>query len=83
MRADGLYKDALHLIDKGKIVLANNFINAHTPSTKCFLNQECISKPTSNSLEVDQQILQDDRVKFYFYATLTYIDCKIGSQTCR
>ena len=26
MRADGLYKDALHLIDKGKIVLANNFI---------------------------------------------------------
>ena len=26
IRADGLYKDALHLIDKGKIVLANNFI---------------------------------------------------------
>ena len=26
IRADCLYKDGLHLIDKGKIVLANNFI---------------------------------------------------------
>ena len=33
IRADCLYKDGLHLIDKGKIVLANNFfIN---------LNQNC------------------------------------------
>ena len=44
IRADCLYKDGLHLIDKGKIVLANNFIinlnqnffnNAHTPFTRC------------------------------------------------
>ena len=26
IRADGLYKDGLHLLDKGKIVLGNNFI---------------------------------------------------------
>ena len=26
IRADCLYKDSLHLLDKGKIVLANNFI---------------------------------------------------------
>ena len=26
IRADGLYKDGLHLLDKGKIVWANNFI---------------------------------------------------------
>ena len=45
IRADCLHKDGLHLIDKGKIVLANNFIinlnqiffnNAHTPFTRCF-----------------------------------------------
>ena len=26
IKADCLYKDVLHLLDKGKIVLANNFI---------------------------------------------------------
>ena len=43
IRAEGLYKDGLHLLDKGKIVLANNFIinlnkkilTTHTPSTRC------------------------------------------------
>ena len=41
IRADGLYKDGLHLLEKGTIVLANNFIinlnkfflKTHTPST--------------------------------------------------
>ena len=77
IRADGLYKDGLHLLDKGKIVLGNNFIinlnqnfltthtHTHTPSTRCFLNQECISKPTSNSTEANLQVLQNDRVKFH------------------
>ena len=26
IRADGLYKDGLHVLDKGKIVLVNNFV---------------------------------------------------------
>ena len=68
-------------MDKGKIVSANNFLinldrnfinNAHTPSIRCFLNQECISKPTSNSMEPGQQILQDDRVKFQNNPLLGY-----------
>ena len=66
IRVDCLYKDGLHLLDKGKTVLDNNleskfFNNTHAPSTRCFLNQECLSKRTSNSMEADLQILQDDR----------------------
>ena len=48
-RADCLYKKRLDLLDKEKILLTNNF----TPPTSYSLNQECISKPTSNSMEAD------------------------------
>ena len=81
IRADCLYKDGLHLIDKGKIVLANNFIInlnqnflTHTSSTRCLLNQVCISKPTSNPIEADQQILQEDRIKFHNNPLLGYLN---------
>ena len=82
IRADCLYKDGLHLLDKGKIVLVNNFITnlnqnfltTHTPSTRCFLNQECISKRTSNSMEADLKILQDDRVQFHNNPLLGYLN---------
>ena len=59
IRVDCLYKDGLHLIDKRKIVLANNFIinlnqkfsttHIHHPPD-VFLNQKRISKFTSNSI---------------------------------
>ena len=82
IKADCLYKDGLHLIDKGKIVLANNFIinlnqnfltHIHHP-LDAFLNQECISKLTSNSIEADLQILQEDRIKFHNDPPLGYLN---------
>ena len=60
-RADCLYKKRLDLLDKEKILLTNNFIinlnrnflTTHTPPPRFSLNQECISKRTSNSMEAD------------------------------
>ena len=86
IRADCLYKDGLHLLNKGKIVLASNFIinsnqkffnNTHTTSTRCYMNQECIPKHTINSLKATLQILQDDRVTFHNNPVLGYL--KINS----
>ena len=83
VRADCLYKDGLHLIDKEKIVLANNFIinlnqnflttHMHHPPD-VFLNQECILKPTSNCMEANLQILQEDRIKFHKNPLLGYLN---------
>ena len=39
-----------------------------------FLNQECISKPTSNSMEEDLQILQENRMKFHNNPLLGYLN---------
>ena len=39
-----------------------------------FLNQECISKPTNNSMEADLQILQNDRAKFHNNPLLGYLN---------
>ena len=40
----------------------------------CFLNQECISKLTSNSIEADLQILQEDKIKFHNNQLLGYLN---------
>ena len=85
IRANCLYKDGLHLSNKGKIVLANNFIiNSnkkiltthlqHPTSTRCYMNQECIPKHTVNSVEATLQILQDDRVTFHNNPILGYVN---------
>ena len=38
------------------------------------LNQECISKPTRNSMEEDLQVLQEDRMKFHSNPLLGYLN---------
>ena len=43
-------------------------------STRCLLNQVCISKPTSNPIEADLQILQEDRIKFHNNPLLDYLN---------
>ena len=50
------------------------FNNAHNHPPDVFLNQECISKATSNSMEPDLQTLQDDRVKFQNNLLLGYLN---------
>ena len=44
----------------------------HPPDV--FLNQECISKPTSNYVEADLRILQSDRVIFHNNRLLGYLN---------
>ena len=38
------------------------------------MNQECVSKPTGNSMEADLQILQDYRVKFHNNPPLGFLN---------
>ena len=47
-------------------------IHHHPPDA--FLNQKYISKPTSNSMEADLQILQNDRVTFHNNLLIGYLN---------
>ena len=76
IRMKHLWKDGLHLVESGKVILANNFLSY---LSKCFFNTYTLSggiylddntrntKPgisVSKSSSADLQMLQNDRLKF-------------------
>ena len=80
-----LRKDGLHLVESGKVILANNFyltcvnvFNSHTPSGVIYLDDDIrntkLGISISRSSAADLEMLQNDRLKFLHNPLITYLN---------
>ena len=75
IRRKYLWKDGLHLVESGKVILANNFLSylskcTHTSSGGIYLDDDIrntkLGISVSKSSPADLEMLQNDRMKFLY-----------------
>ena len=86
IRMKHLWKDGLHLVESGKVILANNFLsylskcffNTYTSSGVIYLDDDIrntkLDLSVSKSSAADLEMLQDDRLKLLHNPLIAYLN---------
>ena len=83
IRRKYLWKDGLHLVESGKVILANNFLSylskcTHTSSGGIYLDDDIrntkLGISVSKSSAADLEMLQNDRLKFLHNPRIAYLN---------